>query len=112
MDNSNSNNLETIRTGNFIMAGALASVDPLRTTIEIEPEQGSAEWRVACVVKCPNARALWARLHPAIGKPVDPPLTNPIHTGLIIQAITRTQGRLRDKVSTLTRINCWEVCNG
>jgi len=109
---SMSDTYDTIKTGNFILAAAVASVDPLRTYIEIEPETGRAEWQVRCAVTGPDMRTLWTKVHPGRGKPVSPLNTNPIYTGRIIAAIHKTSARLRDGVSTVSRINCWEVCNG
>lgn len=103
---------QTIKTGNFILAAAVASVDPPRTTIDIEPIVGQAEWQVRCVVSCPEAQTLWRRVHPKAGESVVPLQSDPVATGRIIAAIHKTSARLRDGASTIKRINCWEVCNG
>jgi hypothetical protein len=105
-------NTESVKTGNFILAAAVASVDPLRTVIEIEPVPGATDWQVNLIVTCPRARELWAQLHPGNGQPVVPIQSNPVSALAINQEIFRTSARLRDGASTETRINCYEVCNG
>lgn len=106
--NSNS----TPWTKSIPTAAAIASLDPLRSVIELRPAPTRDEWVIELQVTCPNARELWDSLHPAPGKPVTSFQSDPLKVLAINQAIFKTSARLRDKTSTITRILCAEVCNG
>ncbi len=104
-------NNNSVKTKCIPIAAAIASIDPLRTIIDIEPVPGVAEWTIICTVTCPNAQELFDRVHPAVGQPVKPLQSDPMKALAINRAIFRTSARLRDRTSGITRIICAEVVN-
>jgi hypothetical protein len=97
-------------------AAVLAAVDPLRSTVKVEPKGRLANGEAMCflTVTGPDMKALADALHFKDGKklPVDATGVRELNTVAMMTAIHKAISRIKAGEIADATIKAWEVCRG
>ena len=107
---------ETYHTTMVAHAAVLAAVDPLRSTVRIEPQGYLANGEPQCylAVIAPNVLDLADRLHFKDGRKLPPDTTGlrELNTAALITELSRAISRIKAGEIQVATVKAWEVCRG
>jgi hypothetical protein len=104
---------ETYQTTMVAHAAVLAAIDPLRSTVKIEPLGTLANGEPQCYlsVTAPNVHDLADRLHFKDGKKLEK-LPDPLNVTAMQTALNQAISRIKAGEIEIAVVKAWEVCRG
>jgi hypothetical protein len=99
--------IESVETNNTLAAVSIAAVDPLRSTVRLEPGSGQ---QINLTVTGPSIRLLWDKLHRKDGMEAEK--VDPVAVVAIWKAVNRQVSRVLAGECQSAEVKCWEVSRG